>query len=63
LRDNPQTVRNTRKKLDLSKAIISVYSNGAVTPVYSLEQLLQETENSYGDTDLTENEKKMYYIR
>lgn len=48
---------------DLSEAIISVYSNGAVTPVYSLEQLLQETENSYGDTDLTENEKEMYYIR
>lgn len=48
---------------DLSEAIISVFSNAAVTPVYSLEQLLQETEDLYGDTDLTENEKEMYYIR
>lgn len=48
---------------DLSEAIISVYSNGAVTPVYSLEQLLQEIEEEYGAKDLTENEKEMYYIK
>lgn len=48
---------------DLSEAIVSVYSNGAVTPIYTLEQLLNEAKNLYGDTDLTENEKDMYYIK
>lgn len=48
---------------DLTEAIVSVYSNGAVTPIYSLEQLLDEANNLYGDTDLTEYEKDMYYIK